>query len=255
MASRSAQIRLVSSHPEVYDPCDDSFALVDALLADKTNLLEHKPTLCLELGCGSGYVITSLALMLEHDVPGAHCFATDINPYAIKVTRETLEAHGVDAELINTDIASGLESRLAGCVDVIVVNPPYVPTPQYEVGQEGIVSAWAGGENGRCVIDRILPVADKLLSKRGWLYMVTLICNNPSEICLLMRERGFASRIVVQRSTEEESLHVIKFWRDLDVQEGAKEDVETNNSSFSSRVVDLLPSLTFWRSNSNISNQ
>lgn len=253
MASRGAQIRLVSSHPEVYEPCDDSFALVDALLADKTNLLEHKPTLCLELGCGSGYVITSLALMLEQDVSGIQYYATDINPYALKTTRETLEAHGVYAELINTDIASGLESRLAGSVDVIVVNPPYVPTPQYEVGQEGIVSAWAGGENGRIVIDRILPVADKLLSKRGWLYMVTLIANNPSQICLVMRERGFASRIVVQRSTEEESLHIIKFWRDPDIQD-AKDD-ETSNNSFPSRVMDLLPSLTFWRSGNNNSSQ
>ncbi|KAM7475904.1 hypothetical protein LguiB_023147 [Lonicera macranthoides] len=30
MPSRIAQIRLVSSHPEVYEPCDDSFLLVDA---------------------------------------------------------------------------------------------------------------------------------------------------------------------------------------------------------------------------------
>ena len=36
-----AQIRRVSSHPEVYEPCDDSFALVNALLAYQANLLEH----------------------------------------------------------------------------------------------------------------------------------------------------------------------------------------------------------------------
>lgn len=249
MPSRSAQIRLLSSHPEVYEPCDDSFALVDALLADRTNLLEHRPTLCMEVGCGSGYVITSLALMLGEEAPGIQYIATDTNPYAVRVTRETLEAHGVHAELINTDIASGLENRLAGSVDVIVVNPPYVPTPEDEVGREGIASAWAGGENGRRVIDKILPIANKLLSKRGWLYMVTLTANNPSQICLQMRERGFASRIVVQRSTEEESLHVIKFWRDFDIQADAK-DVVTTSSMLPARVMDLLPRLLFWRSGS-----
>ncbi|PQP97547.1 hemK methyltransferase family member 2 [Prunus yedoensis var. nudiflora] len=118
----------------------------DALLADRKNLLEHQPTLCLELGCGSGYVITSLALIVGQE---AHYIATDINPNAVRVTRGTLEAHGVHAELITTNIASGLEKRLAGLVDVIVVNPPYVPTPEDEVGCEGIASAWAGGENGR----------------------------------------------------------------------------------------------------------
>ncbi|CAA3004756.1 hemK methyltransferase family member 2 [Olea europaea subsp. europaea] len=218
MLSRTAQIRLVSSHPEVYDPCDDSFALVDALLADRANLLEHHPSICMEVGCGSGYVIASLALMLGKESSDCYFIATDINPHAVGVTRKTMEAHGCHADLVTTDIASGLEKRLAGLVDVMVVNPPYVPTPEYEVGQFGIASAWAGGENGRSVIDKILPVADKLLSDKGWLYLVTLTANNPSEICLQMMKKGYASRIVLQRSTDEESLHIIKLWRNLDTQ-------------------------------------
>ena len=255
MSPKTAQIRLVSSHPEVYEPCDDSFALVDALLADRTNILDHCPRLCLEVGCGSGYVIASLALMLGQELPGVYYFATDTNPHALRVTRETLDAHAVDAELMCMDIASGLEKRLAGRVDVMVVNPPYVPTPEYEVGCEGIASAWAGGENGRSVIDRILPVADRLLSDKGWLYMVTLTTNDPSQICLLMRKKGYASRIVVQRSTEEESLHIIKFWRDSDIQLDTKENV-TTNKSVPARAMDSLvsqfPQLSFWRgTNSN----
>ncbi|XP_058198076.1 uncharacterized protein LOC131313659 [Rhododendron vialii] len=256
MPSKIAQIRLVSSHPEVYEPCDDSFALVDALLADQMNLLMHNPKLCMEVGCGSGYVITSLALVLGQGACGAYYIATDINPHAVRVTSETLEAHGVHAELITTDIASGLEERLAGLVDVMVVNPPYVPTPEEEVGRDGIASAWAGGENGRCVIDKILPVADKLLSDRGWLYMVTLTANNPSEICLQMRDKGYASRIVVQRSTEEESLHVIKFWRDSDDILQANE-VEAVNKTGPARIFQSLlsqfPGLLFGR-NSNSSS-
>ncbi|KMT15736.1 hypothetical protein BVRB_3g057140 [Beta vulgaris subsp. vulgaris] len=215
MPSKIADIRLVASHPEVYEPCDDSFALVDALLSDRANLLQHQPTLCLEIGCGSGYVITSLALMLgQESNNGIHYLATDINPDAIQVTSETLKAHGVHAEVMLMDIASALENRLAGVVDVVVVNPPYVPTPEDEVGCGGIVASWAGGEDGRSVIDRILPIVDKLLSDKGWLYMLTLAANKPLELCGLMREKGYASKIVVQRSTEEESLHVIKFWRD-----------------------------------------
>ncbi|KAL5547859.1 hypothetical protein UlMin_003090 [Ulmus minor] len=217
MPFRTAQIRLVCSHPEVYEPCDDSFALVDALLSDRTKLTQHKPTICMEVGCGSGYVITSLALLLGELPPGVQYFATDINPHAVEVTRETLEAHGVHAELICTHVASGLEKRLAGLVDVMVVNPPYVPTPENEVGCEGIASAWAGGEDGRSVIDKILPIADKLLSKKGWLYLVTLAENRPLQICLQMREKGYASRIVLQRSTDEERLQIIKFWRDSDL--------------------------------------
>ncbi|XP_052181590.1 uncharacterized protein LOC127794491 isoform X3 [Diospyros lotus] len=252
MPNRIAQIRLVSSHPEVYEPCDDSFALVDALLADRTHLLEHRPTLCMEVGCGSGYVITSLALMLGQEGSGAYYIATDVNPHAVRVTSETLAAHGVCADLVTADIASGLENRLAGLVDVMVVNPPYVPTPEEEVGCDGIVSAWAGGENGRTVIDKILPIADKLLSDRGWLYMVTLTANNPSEICRQMRKKGYASRIVVQRSTEEESLHVVKFWRDFDAQVEENETGTLNKKApvgFLDSLLSQVFGLSFWRRN------
>lgn len=248
MPSRIADIRLVPSHPEVYEPCDDSFVLVDALLADRANLLEHNPTLCLEIGCGSGYVITSLALMLgEEGASGIHYFATDINPHAVEVTSETLKAHGVHAEVVSTNIASALENRLAGVVDVVVVNPPYVPTPEDEVSCGGIAAAWAGGENGRSVIDKILPVADKLLSDKGWLYMVTLTANNPSQLCALMRKKGYGSKIILQRSTEEESLHVIKFWRDSDCLLESGQKATTPNKASPGSVFSKFPRFPFWR--------
>ncbi|XP_028109740.1 uncharacterized protein LOC114308368 [Camellia sinensis] len=77
-----------------------------------------------------------------------------------------------------------------------------------------------------------------------------LPANNPSEICLQMREKGYASRIVVQRSTKEESLHVIKFWRDFDSQPMGNE-MGTVNKIVPAGVIESLlsqvPGLSFWR--------
>ena len=78
------------------------------------------------MGCGSSYVIASLALMPGQEVSGVSSIAIDINLHALRVTLETLDAHGVDADLMCLDIASGLEKRLSGMVDVMVANPPYV---------------------------------------------------------------------------------------------------------------------------------
>jgi hypothetical protein len=52
---------------------------------------------------------------------------------AALVTRDTLAAHGLQADVVVTDLVHGLEKRLAGSVDVLLFNPPYVPTPEYEV--------------------------------------------------------------------------------------------------------------------------
>lgn len=41
-----------------------------------------------------------------------------------------------------------VERRLVGNVDLLLFNPPYVPTPSSEVGGTGIEAAWAGGEDG-----------------------------------------------------------------------------------------------------------
>ncbi|KAM7275243.1 hypothetical protein ACFE04_017109 [Oxalis oulophora] len=118
-----------------------------------------------------------------------------------------------------------------------IQNPP-LPTPEDEVGREGIAASWAGGKNGRSVIDKILPIADKLLSENDWLYLVTLRDNNPRELCIQMGEKGYSSRIVVQRSTEEESLQIIKFCRD-------KTLLQVDRETF---MEPLVSKFSFWKS-------
>jgi release factor glutamine methyltransferase len=96
-----------------------------------------------------------------------------MNQHAVETTQATLEAHGIHADVTATDTVSGLEKRLAGMADVVVVNPPYVPTPEEEIEIKGIAASWAGGLNGHQVIDRILPVCE-LLSEKGCMYMIVL---------------------------------------------------------------------------------
>lgn len=165
----------------------------------------------------------------------------------METTQAALEAHGVHADVIATDIVSGLEKRLAGMVDVVVVNPPYVPTPEEEIGCKGIASSWAGGLNGRQVIDRILPAVQELLSEKGWLYMIALEDNDPLDICHLMNEKGYASRVLLKRCTEEESLYVLKFWQEVAV--GPNASQATKSPGTESSWLSQLPFRSLWHKN------
>ena len=46
------------------------------------------------------------------------------------------------------------------------------------MGEKDLSAAWAGGQNGREVMDRFFPLADQLLSPNGIFYLVIIKENN-----------------------------------------------------------------------------
>ncbi|KAL4426014.1 hypothetical protein ABPG75_010030 [Micractinium tetrahymenae] len=194
---------------------EDSFALVDALAANLEAWQRCPPRLCLEVGCGSGYVVCSLALLLRQAGAAAQLLATDVNPRAAAATAQTLAAHQVRdrVDIVLADLASALLPSIAGLVDVLVFNPPYVPTPDEEVERGGIAAAWAGGERGRRVADRLLRLVPALLSPRGEMFLVAVHENDPPELMQLMEAAGFEARVALQRSADEERLTILHFRR------------------------------------------
>lgn len=85
----------LKSTQDVYEPAEDSFLLLDALEADLSIIRDKKPTVVLEVGSGSGIIITALAKALNNS---AHCIAVDISKQACQTTQETA---GLNSALVS----------------------------------------------------------------------------------------------------------------------------------------------------------
>lgn len=131
---------------EVYAPAEDTYLLLKAALE------EVKSTdRVLEMGCGRG--------IISHKLKPLACrvLATDINPNAVRMARSA------NIETIQTDLFRGIKARF----DLIIFNPPYLPTTPEEKLGGWINRAYDGGTSGRDTINRFLEQARDHLNPKG----------------------------------------------------------------------------------------
>ncbi|VDM02634.1 unnamed protein product [Schistocephalus solidus] len=202
----------------VYPPSEDSFLFLDALEKDFTFLTEHlKPAVVLELGSGSGVISTFLSKLLR--IPTMF-IGVDISEKACLATKSVFMFNNslglVDSVCGN--LLSTFSDRAPGIADIILFNPPYVPTSVSEVKNAGCLAtaAWAGGIKGRQVIDEFIPQVSSRLSNRGVLYLLLLRENQPSEVHELVRKssNGRLSKAVclMNRTCRNENLSVYRYY-------------------------------------------
>ena len=119
----------------------------------------------LEIGTGSGCIALSIAEALSH----IEVVATDVSSDAIDVALRNTKALGLGnrVEIIESDLFENVN----GVFDLIITNPPYVPSkimsdlPNEYLHEPSL--ALAAGDNGLDFIYRILHDAPPFLSDNG----------------------------------------------------------------------------------------
>lgn len=199
----------------VYEPAEDTFLLLDALEKDLPTL-KDRVFVCLECGSGSGTVITALAKSLP---PNILMIGTDINFRACQTSKKCARYHNQSSiQIVNTDLAESLVDRLENKVDLLIFNPPYVPTSINETEANSINKinlSWAGGSDGRQLIDKFLKdyVPRMLSMPDGVVYLVALDKNNIHELLnyYSSTEYNIKGSVVNERKAGIERLSIIKY--------------------------------------------
>mmetsp|Transcript_2534 Transcript_2534/g.2498 ORF Transcript_2534/g.2498 Transcript_2534/m.2498 type:complete len:217 (+) Transcript_2534:22-672(+) len=193
----------------VYEPSDDTFLVCDCLLNEIDRIVALHPLICVEIGSGSGCIITYLGQLLNAHNVTSYLVATDINIHALQATKLTALNNNVSIDCVRSSLLHGMEGWL-GKIDIMLFNPPYVPTPNEEISGCGIEVSWAGGDDGRIIIDKFLPIMQKYLSTNGICYLLLEKENKPDEIREILKEIGMKSQIIIQRRAKNEHLCVLR---------------------------------------------
>ena len=185
----------VDSH--VLIPRPETELLVEVVL----NWLAERPeTKCkvVELGTGSGAIAVSLAHTLTRDAGKApRIYATDISGPALEVAKENVNRWemGDIVELFEGDLYSALPSGLESEIDVIVSNPPYIPTNELkglapEIVRYEPVGALDGGPDGLALYPRIFAEGRKFL-RQGGLVAVEIGHGQGQAVMSIARDLGY----------------------------------------------------------------
>jgi release factor glutamine methyltransferase len=180
----------------VYEPAEDSFLLVDAALK------EAKPGMCiLEIGTGSGFVSAVLLANLK-DI---FLVATEINPHAARCAKTNA------VEVIRTNLFKGLKLRSPETrFDLILFNPPYLPTSKEEKVPGWLNYAFDGGISGRDTLDRFLGEVKDYLNPGGEILVLISSITGLDEVKEKTEKIGFAVDVVARKKVSFEELMVVR---------------------------------------------
>lgn len=174
----------------VYQPAEDS-----RLLGEATRETVTEGDLVLDVGTGSGWIATVAA------EAGARAVGSDLNPHACREARD----HGVPTVRGNL-----VDPFRSGVFDLVVFNPPYLPTDPDDEGDDWMETALSGGESGRAVVDPFLDTVGRVLAPDGEVLLLVSSLTDIDVVTDRAAENGFHSEEVESEKFPFERLVVLR---------------------------------------------
>jgi release factor glutamine methyltransferase len=187
---RTSLTRAACDGAAVYRPQHDSYLLVEAL--EQAGPLTGRRVL--DLCAGSGVVAMAAAGLDADSVTGF-----DICPRAVHYARTRASVAGVQVDI---RLGSWTQALELAPFDIVVCNPPHVPTrPESHGGETPTWSSastpWNGGPDGRLILDPLCQVATQMLTDGGALLLVQSELADIDRSLQQLRVSGLHSEVVL----------------------------------------------------------
>ena len=180
----------------VYEPAEDTFLFAE-------NLHVNKDDFVLDMGTGCG-ILGVLAAKKARSV-----IAVDINPHAVCCTKMNAKLNRVERKvnILQGDLFQPI--REGEKFDVILFNPPYLPSEKEEQ-KTWVEKAWAGGPDGRELINKFLLKASKYLKVNGRILLVQSTISNVERTMQTLEKAGLHAKVVAEEKVAFETIVVIE---------------------------------------------
>ena len=170
--------------PGVFRPRSDSL-----MLARQVSARVRPGDRVLDPFTGSGLLAVAAARA------GATVTAVDVSRRAVACTRANARLNGVRVRALCGDMLAPVGRQR---FDLIVANPPYVPSIA-EWRPRGAARAWEAGVDGRALLDRLCREAPANLSERGSLLIVHSSLCAPEVTRAMLAEAGLEVEVLERR--------------------------------------------------------
>lgn len=171
--------------PGVYRPQSDTWLLAEALSHEEMDAA----TDVLDIGTGTG------ALALSAARTGARVAAVDVSWGAVIAARLNAVRQRLSLRVMHGDFANRTQGLR---FDIVVANPPYVPSARPRPPAHGFARAWDAGPDGRAVIDRVCARAPGMLRPGGVLLMVHSAMCGPETTVERLAVAGLTARVTAR---------------------------------------------------------
>jgi len=185
---------LVDEH--VYEPAEDTF-----LIAEKMAVTEDDTVLDMGTGCG---ILAVLAAEKAKSV-----LAVDVNPYALQCASRNAETNGVKERIDfrRGDLFQSISPNER--FSLILFNAPYLPSEPDEE-KSWIGKAWAGGRNGRKILDRFVVDAPNFLAAGGRIQLVQSSLSDVNRTIEMFGELDLRATAVAEVKVAFESIVLVE---------------------------------------------
>lgn len=159
---------------DVLAPREETEILGREVIAQLQALAEAEPgreLRMIDMGCGSGNLACAAAMV----VPAVRVWASDLTPACADLTRANVDRLALNSriQVSQGDLFAPLTGMgLEGSLDLVVMNPPYIPSSSLEKSHAGLLAhepreAFDGGPYGISILSRLLQEALPFLKPGG----------------------------------------------------------------------------------------